>query len=103
MTPRRCVAATVSLFGAVWGCGGGTEPDAAITALSPAMAFNDAATAVLIEGGPFRPAYRFDTMAAATNTQLRAFSVVLTPVAGGDADGADPITLDAVPWQATTA
>lgn len=103
MTPRRCAAATVSLFGAVWGCGGGTEPDAVVTALSPAMAFNDAATAVLIEGGPFRPAYRFDTMAAATNTQLSAFSVVLTPVAGGTASGVDPITLDAVSWQATTA
>jgi len=93
----------VSLLGAVSGCGGGSEPDAVVTALSPAMAFNDAPTAVLIKGGPFRPAYRFDTMAAADQAQQGSFSVTLTPAPGSAAEGAAPIALDAVSWQGTSA
>ena len=74
MTPRRCVAAMASLIGAVWGCGASTEPNAKVTAMSPASAFNDVAFPASIAGDAFRPAYRFDTMAAATAVRGRLVS-----------------------------
>jgi len=98
MTARSRAAATASLMGAVWGCGASNEPGAALIAVSPPMAYNDTTSALLIEGGPFRPAYRFDTMAGDTTTEIAAFSALLTPVPGGAAAGTDPIPLGDVSW-----
>ena len=97
MTPRRCVAALAPLIGAVWGCGASTEQNAKVTAISPGAAFNDVAFPVSISGDAFRPIYRFDTMAAATQSESGSFSVALTP-AGGGAAAADSVPLDGVTW-----
>ena len=97
MTARSRAAATASLMAAVWGCGANGEPTAAVIAVSPPMAYNNAAGSLLIEGGPFRPAYRFDSMAAKSSTDLGAFSARLTPASGADVMSA-PITLDPVSW-----
>jgi len=98
MTPCRRVAATASLIGAVWGCGASTEPNAKVTAMVPSAAFNDATFSALIAGDSFRPAYRFDTMAAASNTDIGAFSVVLA-----SPDGVTKVTLESVSWQSPKA
>jgi hypothetical protein len=98
MTPSRRVAATASLIGAVWGCGASTEPNARVTAMVPDAAFNDAAFSALISGDSFRPAYSFDTMAAAAHTDVADFSAVVTPVAGGAT-----IPLGGVSWQSSKA
>src|SRR3954452_4096307 len=96
MTPRTCVAAVAPLIGAVWGCGASTEPDAMVSAMSPAAAFNDAAFAVSITAKAFRPVYRFDTMAASTQAEHGSFAAVLTPVGGS---AADAVPLGGVIWQ----
>ena len=65
MTPRRCAAATASLFGAVWGCGASTEPTAA---RHRRLARHGLQRRRLSPCDRRRrrsgPAYRFDTMAA---------------------------------------
>jgi hypothetical protein len=100
MTPRTCVAAVAPLIGAVWGCGASTEPDAMVSAMSPAAAFNDAAFAVSITAKAFRPVYRFDTMAASTQAEHGSFAAVLTPVGGS---AADAVPLGGVIWQSPEA
>jgi IPT/TIG domain-containing protein len=101
MSPKRCAAATVSLFGAVWGCAAKSETTATLTAISPEAAYNNAASTVLIEGGPFRPAYDFDTMRGAAKTDLDAYSVAVTAVPAPPAGGT--IRLEAVSWQSPSA
>jgi hypothetical protein len=100
MTPRRCVAAMAPLIGAVWGCGASTEKDAEITSIVPATAFNDVGFPVSIVGGSFRPIYRFDTMAAATQEDSGSFSAALLPAGGSDAES---ILLGGVTWQSPKA
>jgi len=95
MTPTRCVAAVAPLIGALWGCSANTEQTAKVTAISPATAFNDVAFRASIVGDSFRPIYRFDTMAAATDEDSGAFSVHLRPVGGSDGDS---VALDGVAW-----
>src|SRR4051794_32603890 len=104
MTPRRCVAALAPLFGAFWGCGASTEQHVVVSAITPASAFNDVAFPVSIAGDAFRPIYRFDTMAAATQEEIGSFSAALTP-SGGLMDGsaADSIALGGVAWQSPAA
>src|SRR4051794_1295533 len=107
MTPRRCVAALAPLFGAVWGCGASTEQHAVVIAISPASAFNDVAFPVSIAGDDrhaFRPVYRFDTMAAATQEEIGAFSAALTPAGGSTMNGsaADSVALGGVTWRSAT-
>jgi hypothetical protein len=89
-----------ALLGAVWGYGANTEPPANVIAISPAIAFNDAALTVSIVGGYFRPTYGFDTMAAAANTNVGTFSAALTPVGGS---ATDSIALAGVTWQSPKA
>lgn len=81
MTVRGCAAATASLFGAAWGCGTASDPMATVDKVSPAMAYNNAPTTLQIAGGPFRPAYHFDTIAGAATAEATGFSVMLTAVA----------------------
>src|SRR3954470_7409047 len=107
MTPRRCVAALAPLFGAFWGCGASTEQHAVVTGITPAAAFNDVAFPVSIAGDmrdSFRPVYRFDTMAAATQEENGSFSAALTPAEGSTMNGAatDSIALGGVTWQSPT-
>jgi len=101
MTPTRCVAAVAPLIGALWGCSANSEQTATVTAISPTAAFNDVAFPASIVGDSFRPIYRFDTMAAATDEDSSAFSVHLRPVAGavaGDGSDADSVALGSVTW-----
>ena len=105
MTPRRCVAAVAPLIGAVWGCGASTEQNAKVTAMSPASAFNDVAFPASIAGDSFRPIYRFDTMAAATESESGSFSAALTPAGASTTNGsaADAFSLGDVTWQSPEA
>lgn len=97
MTPGRCVAAVAPLIGAIWGCSASTEQNAEVTSISPATAFNEVAFPVTITGKAFRPIYRFDTMAAATQEESSSFSAALTPMGGA---ATDAIALSDVAWQA---
>jgi hypothetical protein len=103
MTARSRAAATASLVGAVWGCGASPEQGAALIAVSPPMAYNDGSSALLIEGGPFRPAYRFDTVSASSQTDLGGFSAQLVPAPNSPGTATVPIELRAVSWQSTGA
>lgn len=98
MTVRGCAAATASLFGAAWGCGTASDPMATVDKVSPQMAYNDAATTVQIAGGPFRPAYRFDTTAGAASANAGGFSVTLTSVSTPEAATPVSVQLDDVSW-----
>jgi hypothetical protein len=100
MTVRTCAAATASLLGAVWGCGLANEAPATVNAVTPNMAFNDAATPVKIEGTGFRPAYRFDTMGGAASSEAAGFSVTLMPSAESTASVSVP--LGDVAWTSKT-
>jgi hypothetical protein len=75
---------------------------ATVTAVSPDRAFNDAATEVDIEGGPFRPAFSFDTAAGAANAESGAFSAVLTTAASDATMTRLSIPLGGVKWLAPT-
>jgi len=98
MTVRGCAAATASLFGAAWGCGAASDPMATVDKVSPQMAYNDAATTVLITGGPFRPAYSFDTTAGAASANAGGFSVTLTSVSTPESAPPVSVQLDEVSW-----
>ena len=95
----RCALATASMLGAAWGCAANPDTTAALAAISPDMAFNDYPSPVRIQGEDLRPAFRFDTMGGAANTEDGGFSVTLTAVAGGSAASDQPIKLDAVGWR----
>ncbi|HEY7373471.1 MAG TPA: IPT/TIG domain-containing protein [Polyangia bacterium] len=103
MTARSRAAATGSLAVAVWGCGASSEQPAALIAVSPPMAFNDSPAALVIEGGPFRPAYTFDTMSSTSTIEVAAFSARLTPVPGSAIAGSPPISIDPVTWLSPSA
>src|SRR5262252_527376 len=98
MTARSRAAATASLMGAVWGCGANGEPTAAVIAVSPPMAYSDTASSLVIEGGPFRPAYRFDSMSGQSSTDVGAFSARLIPASGTAGATSAPIDLAPVSW-----
>src|SRR3954462_2249901 len=66
-------------------CSGTTEPDATISTVAPAAAYNNEEVALVISGGPFRPVYEIDTGAGRATTQLGAFTAFLTPVSTGNA------------------
>jgi hypothetical protein len=63
-------------------CTATTEPAVKVAAVVPAQGFNGSPVDVVIEGGPFRPAYDIDTFAGSAVTQLGAFSAVLSPTSG---------------------
>jgi hypothetical protein len=93
------------LIGAVWGCGASTEQNAKVNAISPATAFNNVAFLASIAGDAFRPIYRFDTMAAATESESGSFSAALTGAEGATTNGsaAASFALGDVVWQAPDA
>ncbi|MDB4981043.1 MAG: cell shape determination protein CcmA [Myxococcales bacterium] len=78
----RGVASLFATASFVVACSGSTEPPVGVAAISPAQAFNDAEVSVIIEGGPFRPAYDIDTTARNAVTNPGAFSAVLSPSEG---------------------
>jgi hypothetical protein len=67
------------------------------------MAFNDAPLALTVRGKPFRPTYRFDTMAGAAATEVDTFSVTLTSIPSPALPTPVSIQLDAVSWQSPSA
>jgi IPT/TIG domain len=98
MTVRGCAAATASLFGAALGCGTTSDPTVTVEKVSPEMAYNNAATTLQIGGGPFRPAYRFDTTAGTADTDAGGFSVTLTPVPASPSATPVSVQLTEVSW-----
>ncbi len=98
MTVRACAAATASLIGAAWGCGAASDPMATVDKVSPKMAYNNAPTTLQIGGGPFRPAYRFDTMAGAASANAGGFSVTLTSVPTAASDTPVTVQVAEVAW-----
>jgi len=102
MTPGRCVA-TASLLGAVWGCTASNEPMVELNTIKPNMAYNDAPLPLSIQGKKFRPTYRFDTMAGATETEVGTFSITLTSIPSPTLPSPIEVALDAVVWNSPTA
>jgi hypothetical protein len=98
MTVRGCAAATASLFGAALGCGTNTDPVVTVAKVSPEMAYNNAPTPLQIGGGPFRPAYHFDTMAGAASANAAGFSVTLTSVSTSETATPVSVQLAEVSW-----
>jgi hypothetical protein len=92
------VASLFALAGCAVACSGSTEPPVVVAAIQPAQAFNDAKVEIIIEGGPFRPAYDIDTTARNAVTELGAFSAVLSPSSGVGARRA----VDALTWLSTS-
>jgi hypothetical protein len=88
--------------GAVAACSTSGEPTATITQLAPAVAYNDAPVAMKIQGGPFRPAYRFDTVSGAASIDLGGWSATLTAVAGTPGAPRSETRLEALAWQDPT-
>ena len=97
MPPARTATAAL-LLGAVTGCGLGAEPPAVLGQMTPAMAYNDAPVAANIyasmNGGVFRPAYQFDTMAGSAGVEVGGFSATLV----GQGPSTRQFTLDEVTW-----
>jgi hypothetical protein len=69
-----------------------------VTGVTPASAFNDAPVSIVIEGGPFRPAYDIDTSGGSSTPELGAFTAFLS-LTGGGADRVVPTSLT---WLSTT-
>ena len=101
MTVRGCAAATASLFGAALGCGTASDPTVTVETVSPKLAYNNAATTLQIGGGPFRPAYRFDTTAGAANANAGGFAVTLTSAATAASATPVSVQLAEVSWLTT--
>jgi hypothetical protein len=80
------------------GCADKDEAPVAITAVTPAAAYNDVKVSLVIEGGPFRPVFDIDTSGARESTELGAFTAFLTPVAtsGGG------VPADLLTWVSTS-
>ena len=104
MPPARTATAAL-LLGAVAGCGLGAEPPAMLAQMTPAMAYNDAPVATNIytkvDGGVFRPAYQFDTMAGSAGIEVSGFSATLVSralPAQEPAPGSHSFALDEVRW-----
>jgi hypothetical protein len=108
MLPARTATAAL-LLGTVAGCGLSAEPPAMLDQMTPAVAYNDAPVAANIstkaDGGVFRPAYQFDTMAGSAGIEVSGFSATLvsgapstqatTPQATA---GSGSFALDQVTW-----
>jgi hypothetical protein len=103
MPPARTATAAL-LLGAVAGCGLGVQQPAMLGQMTPAMAYNDAPVAANIygrDGGAFRPAYQFDTMAGSADVELSGFSATLVgraPSMQPSTTGSDSFALDDVTW-----
>jgi hypothetical protein len=100
-TPGRASLGVASPFvGALVlaSCAGSTEPPVAVTGVTPASAFNDAPVSIVIQGGPFRPAYDIDTSGGSTTPELGAFTAFLSLTGGG----AEPVVPSSLTWLTTT-
>ncbi len=84
------------LLAAAAGCGQSASAPGVVTGFEPAVAYNDAAIAATVFGGPFRPAYRFDAESGSAGIELGGFSARLAPTAGAGGDAA----LSAMAWEA---
>jgi hypothetical protein len=115
MRADRCCALAralaAGLLGAA-GCASSSQPAPQIGALSPSQAYNDVPHRLAIQGGPFRPAFRFDTGSGEASIDVGAFAAWLvpstalpfsTPNLPAGADAAVPpsslIRASAVAWQ----
>jgi hypothetical protein len=100
-TPGRASLGVASpLVGALVlaSCAGSTEPPVAVTAVMPAAAYNDASVSIVIQGGPFRPAYDIDTSGGSTTPELGAFTAFLSLTGGG----AEHVVPSSLTWLSTT-
>ncbi|HEX4403305.1 MAG TPA: IPT/TIG domain-containing protein [Polyangia bacterium] len=99
-TPGRASLGVASLSAGalVLSCAGSTEPPVAVTGVMPVAAFNDATVSIVIEGGPFRPAYDIDTSGGATTAELGAFTAFLSRPGGGT----DHVVPTSLTWLSTT-
>jgi hypothetical protein len=108
MPPARTATAAL-LLGAAAGCGLGAEPPAVLGQMTPAMGYNDAPVAANIfakvDGGVFRPAYQFDTMAGSAGVEIGGFSATLvgrapttSPATPQATTGSNRFSLDDVTW-----
>jgi hypothetical protein len=79
-TPGRARLGVAALFAA--GCAGSTEPKVTITDVTPAAAYSDATTSLVIHGGPFRPIYDIDTSGGHETLELGAFTAFIAPSDG---------------------
>jgi hypothetical protein len=107
MPPARTATAAL-LLGAVAGCGLGAQPPAVLAQMTPNKAYNDAPVATTIttglDGGTFRPAYRFDTGSGSAGVEVGGFTAMLVGPVVSAQQSAAPSTasgnfaLDAVTW-----
>src|SRR4051812_23266495 len=74
---RLGVASVAALLAAT--CSGGTETEIDVSEVTPRLAYNNHKVDVVIQGGPFRPAYDIDTGDGRAATQLGAFTAYLSP------------------------
>ena len=101
MVTWRCTATAIAaLCGAGLACSPGAEPTATIESVEPASAYNDVGLSLLINGGEFRPAYQFDTMAGAASV-AEAFTGVLSPADA--AAGLAPVVINPISWDGASA
>lgn len=75
-------------------CSGTAEPAVGVGAVVPSSAYNDGNIELVIQGGPFRPAYDIDTSAGSATTQRGAFAAYLTP---HDFEG-PRVAVDSLTW-----
>jgi hypothetical protein len=103
MPPARTATAAL-LMGTVAGCGLGADPTAVLAQMMPHMAYNDAPVAANItakvDGGTFRPAYRFDTAAGSAGVEVDGFSARLVgpTISAPSSIAAGSFALDKVTW-----
>jgi IPT/TIG domain-containing protein len=102
---RRATAAV--LLGAV-GCGAGAQQPIGIAQLTPVAAYNDGPVAASIDGGPFRPAYRFDTVSGVASLDAWSFSASLildsadSLLAPGEQAGPTSFAASTVVWESAS-
>lgn len=100
-------AAAAVLLGAM-GCGAGADQPIGIAQLVPVAAYNDGPVAASISGGPFRPAYQFDTVSGVASLDAWSFSASLildaddSPVAPGEPAGPTRFAASTVVWESTS-
>jgi hypothetical protein len=98
-TPARAtlgVASVATLLAAT--CSGGTETVISVSAVTPASAYNNQKVDLVIQGGPFRPAYDIETDDGKATTQLGAFTAYLAPRGIGPR-----VAVDSLTWLSTSA
>jgi hypothetical protein len=91
------VASVGSLLAAT--CSGSPETAIAVSAITPASAYNNRKVDLVIQGGPFRPAYDIDTGDGRAATRLSAFTAYLAP----RDPGGQRIPVESLTWLSTTA